>query len=141
MKTYVDTSVLVAALTREEATEHAQLALAKANPDELCISAWVVTEFSSALSIKLRGGQIDLPTRNRVLAGFARLVANFFDILQVELAAFMTAARFTDRHELNLRAGDALHIAVAMQHGATILSFDRRLVEAGTALGAATRLM
>ena len=138
---YLDTSVLVAALTREDATERAQAALSEAEAGTLCISGWVTTEFSSALSIKLRSGDIDLSTRNRILAGFARLVADSFDVVPVEVAAFMTAARFADRHELGLRTGDALHIAVAMQHGATVLSLDRRLVEAGAAIGAMTRLV
>jgi hypothetical protein len=34
--------------------------------------------------------------------------------------------------------GAALHLA-AMEAGATLVSFDRRLVEGGTALGASTR--
>ena len=138
---YVDTSVLVSALTSETATARAQNFLSSADPEELAISAWVVTEFSSALSIKLRTGQIILEHRNTVLAGFRRLVADTFEVLPVDAAGFTTAARFSDQYALGLRAGDALHLAIAAEHGATLVSLDKRLVEAGASLGAATLLL
>lgn len=138
---YVDTSVLVSALTSETATDRAQQFLASAAPEDLVISTWVMTEFSSALSIKLRTDQIGLVQRNLVLAGFRRLVADSFEVLSVDAANFATAARFADQHVLGLRAGDALHLAVAADHGATLVSLDKRLVEAGAALGAATTLL
>lgn len=138
---YVDTSVLVSALTNETATDRAQHFLSSANPEELAISTWIITEFSSALSIKLRTNQIELEQRNTVLAGFRRLVADSFDVLSVDTTHFTTAARFSDQYALGLRAGDALHLAIAVEHGATLVSLDKRLVEAGVALGAATLLL
>ena len=33
---------------------------------------------------------------------------------------FRTAAKFVDYHTLGLRAGDALHLATASEHGATV---------------------
>jgi hypothetical protein len=53
---------------------------------------------------------------------------------------FRTAARFVDRHELRLRAGDALHLAVASEQGATLVTRDKTLAAAGPALGAPTQL-
>jgi hypothetical protein len=38
--------------------------------------------------------------------------------------------------ELGLRSGDALHVAVALDHGLTVATLDRRLAEAGNRLGA-----
>ncbi len=53
---YLDTSILVAALTREPRTEEMQDWLAAQAPDSLCISDWVLTEFSAALSMKKEKG-------------------------------------------------------------------------------------
>jgi hypothetical protein len=43
-----------------------------------------------------------------------------------------------DQQGLGLRAGDALHLAVAAEHGATLWTLDVRLAEAGPVLGVAT---
>ena len=56
---YLDTSLLVAALTNEQETERIQGWLGQRAEGDLAIHYWVATEFSSALSIKPRAGHID----------------------------------------------------------------------------------
>ena len=73
---YLDTSLLVAALTNETETERMQRWLGQQAEDDLAISDWVVTEFSSALSIKLRAGHIEPAHRADALAMFARLTTD-----------------------------------------------------------------
>ena len=94
----IDTSVLVAALTDEAATERSQSFLAEAEPGELAIDAWVITEFSSALSIKVRTGQLAPAQRNSVLREFTRLIGESFDVLAVSVMTFAAAARLVDQH-------------------------------------------
>ena len=135
MLLYVDTSVLVAALTNESRTGEVQDWLAARPADELAISDWVITEFSSALSIKLRTGQLRPPDRADALSVFAELVEASFHVLPITRLDFRTAARFADQHTTGLRAGDALHLAVAANHGARIRALDRTLVSAAQTLG------
>jgi len=132
---YLDTSLLVAALTNEAETQRMQHWLGQQREGDLAVSDWVATEFSSALSIKLRIGQIMTGDRAEALATFTRLATDSFIVMPVSRLQFRTAARFADQHVLGLRAGDALHLAICADHGATLCTLDRRLGDAGSALG------
>jgi hypothetical protein len=138
---YVDTSVLVAALTSERETARMQNWIAGRKEADLAVSEWVATEFSAALSIKLRTGQIESGHRADALAMFARLRAENFGTLAVSAVEFRRAATYADQHALGLRAGDALHLAICGSHGATLCTLDRRLSEAGPKLGVKTTLL
>lgn len=132
---YVDTSVLVAALTRESETSRVQAWLQAQIPSELAISDWVTTEISSALALKVRTGQLDSHQRALVLSKYRSLAQETFQTFVVTPGHFRLAAAFTDQFALGLRSGDALHLAVASDFGMKVCTLDHRLAQAGVRLG------
>lgn len=138
---YLDTSLLVAAYTHETGTERALAFLENRERERLAISGWVVSEFSAALSMKIRTGEIDEAYRAEASALFAQAAAESLEMISVTTTHFKAAAKFVEQHELGLRAADALHLAVAGDAGATICTLDKRLANAGKSLGVATTLL
>lgn len=111
---YVDTSVLVALCVKEPKSE----VVAEwygACTDELTSAAWCVTEFASALGIKQRTNQINSEQAARAWQAFERLCASDLHLLPVDPPTFHRAAGLTLDATSGLRAGDALHLAAALE--------------------------
>lgn len=138
---YLDTSVLVSALTHETRTSEIQIWLGEQPIDQLTISDWVVTEFSGALSLKLRTDQLTPEQRASVLAMFTQLRQESLQTYSVTSNDFHAAAQMADHYQSGLRSGDALHLAIVANHGAQLCTLDRQLSKAAEAMGISVLLL
>lgn len=111
---YVDTSVLVALCVNEPKSAVVAKWYAACS-EELSSAVWCVTEFASALGIKQRTAQITGEQGAVAWQAFERLCAGDLQLLPVDPATFHRAAVLTLDATTGLRAGDALHLAVALE--------------------------
>jgi predicted nucleic acid-binding protein len=132
---YLDTSLVVAALIPESDSVRADAWLRANASTNLGISEWVIAEFSSALSIKVRARQIEPSARANAMAVFMRLSMEAFTVLPISNEHVRTAARFVEQSSRALRAPDALHLAICADHGAALCTLDQDMKEAAKALG------
>jgi predicted nucleic acid-binding protein len=131
---YVDTSVLLAYLTHEARSACAE-AFMQSSGAPLGVSSWVETELLSALGVKIRTGQLDRELATEVYRTYRHDVTPHLRHLAVEEADQRNAARLLEGWPTGLRAGDALHLAIAAGQGAMVCTLDRGMAEAAGVLG------
>ena len=131
---YLDTSVLGALFFREPGSATLVSALASQKPQGLAISAWSLTEMASVGGIKQRFGAIDSTTRQQAMALFQRSASAQLALIEVDPADFRTAAVLIEG-PFGLRAGDALHLAIARRLDTPLGSLDHRQIAAAEGLG------
>lgn len=141
MKLYVDTSLLVAWMTTEQRTAQAQAWFEQRAPGEVSISDWTITEFSAALSRKVRSDRLTVNEKIEALACFREMSANTFVVRSVERSHFRRAALFADVYLSGLRSGDALHLALAAHFDDRLVTLDKRQADGAEALGVASLLL
>ena len=137
---YLDTSVVVALLTPEALSPRA-LAWLEQCLDTLISSDWLITETHSALGIKQRHHGLSPEARKAAGEHFDRLLQGGLELRSLDRDRFRQAAELLHDPALGLRAGDALHLAVALHSRCSHLaSFDGRMRQAAAALGLAPAL-
>lgn len=115
---YVDASAVVPLLTVEPETQAVTGWFAGVR-DTPVSSDWLLSEFSSALPIKLRAGQINEANARKVRKEFELLADGGMRVVPVSRAAFKRAAELARMHSRGLHSGDSLHLAVALELGAS----------------------
>jgi predicted nucleic acid-binding protein len=125
---YLDTSAAVPLFVREPSSSTVD-AWFESCAEPLLSSDWIVTEFASALSLKERAGALSTKDARAAWRGFEDFCESGLRLLTVSRQAFREGARLARQPGHGLRAGDALHLAVALEAGAgTIATLDTTLV-------------
>ena len=132
---YFDTSFLAPLILPEATSDKIAAFLRRLPAAELTVSRWTRVEFSSLIAREVRMGGLDVQAAARADARFEAMVDESFSILLPDAEDFGLAKRYLGRFETGLRAGDALHLAVANNHRAAVIySLDKTLLKAGKIL-------
>ncbi len=134
---YLDTSAAVPMFVPEPASPAIE-AWFESCTEPLVSSDWIVTEFSSALSIKIRKGEISAKQAQAAWKDFDAFCKSGLRLLPVSRKAFAEAAGMARNAASGLRSGDALHVAMALEAGASgIATADETLAKNAKASGLA----
>ena len=132
---YFDTSFLVPLILAEQTTEKIERFLTAQTAGELAVSCWTRLEFSSLLEREVRVGGLQPGAALDADAQFEALVNDSFVVLLPRAADYNLAKRYLQQYRTGLRAGDALHLAIASNNRASeIYSLDKQLCSAGKIL-------
>jgi predicted nucleic acid-binding protein len=133
---YFDTSFLVPLILPEATSGRISAFVDTLPAQEFAVSHWTRVEFSSLLAREVRMGGFDAGRAAEADAQFEAMLRESFAVLLPDANDFGLAKQYLIRFETGLRAGDALHLAVAGNRRAeTIYTLDKRLLKAGAALG------
>jgi predicted nucleic acid-binding protein len=118
---YLDTSAAVPMFVPEPASESV-VAWFESCTDTLVSSDWILTEFASALSLKVRRDELAQKHAKAVWEEFEGFSRSGLRLVPVTRAAFVRAAQMVRNIRGALRAGDSLHLAMAIETGATSIA-------------------
>jgi uncharacterized protein len=132
---YLDTSAIVPLFVHEATSDAVRKTIAGLPPEELAISEWTKTEFVSVIGVRVRTGGLERQVALEIVQALHDMARQSLSVLTPESSDFADAARYCERFKLGLRAGDALHLAIASNNGARLVySLDRRMVQTARSL-------
>ena len=137
---YLDTSVLTAYYCPERISRKVEKIIL--HTKQPAISDLTAVELASALSIKIRDKQLSVADGNKIIAQFhAQVEQGLLLWIPVEFQHYQIAKGWIAQFTTPLRTLDALHLAVASQHGLTLLTADVQLAESAGFLGVSAQLI
>jgi uncharacterized protein len=132
---YIDTSALVPVFIREPKSE-AVITWIESEGERLGLSEWSLVEFACAAAIKVRSGQAAARLAKQAMARARDFAQNHCTVAVPGREEFRRASALAGDTRLRLRAGDALHLAIAKSLNArAILCLDEAMMDAARALG------
>ncbi|MDM8565069.1 type II toxin-antitoxin system VapC family toxin [Candidatus Halobeggiatoa sp. HSG11] len=124
---YLDTSFIVPRYVEEESSQFVEQFLLTCN--EIAISYWTYVEFNSMLARRIRMDDLDENSANQIMAMFEHDMNSSFYILVPTISDYKLASCFLQKPHTGLRAGDALHLAIAHNNKIKFYTFDKLLLQ------------
>lgn len=132
---YFDTSFIAPLYIPEPNSDEVRQLTYTLSQQYIAISEWTCVEFSSMVARRVRMQQLGEDAAQGLLTAFERISHTQFVILTPSQADYRMAERFLRNFATGLRAGDALHLAIAKNNGAShVYSLDQGLIKAAAML-------
>ena len=132
---YLHTSFLTPLFREEATTAKVAKFLSRQSPGTLAVSTWASVEFASLISRDVRMGAITASQGRKLIAEFASMMATSLVIWIPNARAFDLAREYVAQFATQLRAPDALHLAVAHINGAaSVATLDNGMLAAAKKL-------
>jgi predicted nucleic acid-binding protein len=131
---YLDASVLVALLTVEPLNGRADSFIASTR-EPLIVSDLASAEFSSAIARRVRMRETTRAEARADLADFDLWTMRSTQRTELAPIDIAVATTYLRRLDLPLKTPDAIHIAIALRIGATLVTFDRQMAVSARSLG------
>jgi predicted nucleic acid-binding protein len=132
---YLDASFLAGLFIRTDAFASRATAFSKRGGEPMVVSDFATAEFSSVIARLTRMNNIQEPEARDVFRDFDAwryLFAEAEDAISTDIRAATAIIR---RLDLNIRAPDAINLAIAMRLGASIATFDHGMAQNAQTLG------
>ncbi len=137
---YIDTSILVAFYCPEKMSDQVEKILL--NTENPAISQLTEVELTSALARKAREKTLSQKDAIDVLSIFrAHIDEKSFQYLPIQPIHYTTAMNWIAEFNTPLRTLDALHLAIAAENKAPLLTADIKFAESAEILGIAVTLV
>jgi predicted nucleic acid-binding protein len=132
---YLDTSVLASLFIETDVFASRAATFFSQADDVLVVSDFAAAEFASVLSRLTRLKQIQKSRTRAIFDAFDIWRARFADEADAVSSDILAAATIIRRLDLNLRAPDAINLAIALRIAASVATFDHRMAQNARALG------
>jgi predicted nucleic acid-binding protein len=132
---YLDTCLLIPLFAPEATSDKVRAFFTENAVRPMAISTWTQTEFFSAISLKVRTAQISRDQAHIALRAFQEIAEESLTIFLPSGTAYKHSLELLTHFDSGLRAGDALHLAIARERHATIVTLDQLMLGAAQAAG------
>jgi len=128
---YCDVSFLTPLFLEEPASRKVEAWMIRQAPGDLCVSHWTRTEFYSLIAREVRMGGLTEADALEVIRKFDQVIKDCFVVESPRASDFDLAATFIQQFSTKLRAGDALHLAIAANRATEMFyTLDEQLLAA-----------